>query len=538
MIAATNLTMRFGERTLFEDVSVKFKPEIRYGLIGANGVGKSTFMKILSGQIKSTKGDIAIDRDCTLGYLKQDHYEYDNEVIIDTVLMGNDPLWALHKERDDLYSKDTSELSDKENERMMVIEEEYGEAGGYTMDADAAKLLRGLGIPDEKHYEPMSSLTGGFKLRVLLAQVLFANPDILLLDEPTNHLDMASIDWLVNFLCRHHGTVIVISHDRHFLNSVCTQIADLDYQELRLFPGNYDDFMIANEMALDRQRKDNEKKERQIAELKSFINRFGANASKAKQTTSRKKLLDKIEIDKIKPSSRVSPHIRFNPLTDLGVKVFEVDEVAKKYEYKLFENYSATFANDEKIAILGKNGVGKTTLLKIITKMIEPDKGDVIHGETVEVSYFPQDASDMISGDIPAIDWLSRHSPDDTVLETEIRGFMGKMLFRKEDVFKQVNVLSGGEKARLIIAKMMLEGGNVLIFDEPTNHLDLEAIEALNFALTLVDKTVIFVSHDREFINSLATRIIEIEDGQITDYRGTFSEFESWKRQNKKKAKS
>lgn len=532
MIAASDITMRFGQQTLFENVSVKFTPGCRYGLIGANGSGKSTFMKILTGELAPTFGTVAVDKNCRIGFLKQNHYDYEDVPILDVVYMGDEKLWQIHQEREYLYNK--LELTDEEEERANDIESLFADAGGYTMEASAAKLLIGLGIPEEKHTQPLSSLTGGFKLRVLLAQVLFANPDILLLDEPTNHLDMASIDWLCGMLKNHKGTVIVISHNRYFLNEVCTNIADLDYQEIRLFTGNYDDFMTANAIALENIRRENQKKETRIAELKEFINRFGANASKARQATSRQKELDKIQLEEIKPSSRVSPYIRFNPRTRLGEKVVEGENIAKTYECELFNGFNAQIGNNEKIAIIGTNGVGKTTLLKILLKLVQPDAGSVIHGETMELSYFPQDAAELLGKGESAINWLAKFAPEEGLTEQDLRSFMGKMLFSGDEVHKMTEVLSGGEKARLIIAKMMLEAGNVLALDEPTNHLDLESIEALNYSLTLYPNTVLFVSHDREFISSLATRIIEIADGKITDFPGTLAEYEDFKKRRAK----
>ena len=535
MIAASNLSIRFGKKILFENVSVKFTTGCRYGIIGANGVGKSTFMKILSGELEPSSGQVSIDKDCTMAFLKQDHYQYDKEKVIDAVYMGNETLWKLHLEREALYEKsDIGEITDAESDRLYgELEIEFGDNGGYTMEADAAKLLSGLGIPEDCHNETMSSLSGGFKFRVLLAQVLFAKPDIMLLDEPTNHLDMETIEWLVNFLKRHEGTVLVISHDRHFLNSLCTNIADLDYQELRLFTGNYDDFMTANQIALDRQQKDNERKEKRAAELKDFISRFGANASKAKQATARRKELDRLQIDDFKPSSRIAPYIRFNPLNKLGEKVIDAENISKSYDETLFKDFSISIRNDERIAILGSNGVGKTTLLKTLIQRLKPDTGKVIHGETVNISYFPQDSSEVLDDEKVAIDWLGQFTPNEGITEKDLRSHMGKMLFRKEEVEKEVSVLSGGERARLIIAKMLLEGGNVLILDEPTNHLDLEAIESLNYALTLVEQPIIFVSHDREFVNSLATRILEINSEGIVNYPGNLDEFEAWKAKNK-----
>jgi ATPase subunit of ABC transporter with duplicated ATPase domains len=533
MISVSNLSMRFGQQILFEDVSISFKPNCRYGLIGANGSGKSTFMKIMTGQLTSTTGDVAIERDCTLGYLKQDHYEYDEMSILDTVYSGNGALWKLHVEREELYSK--PDLTEAEGIRVGDVEEQFGDAGGYTMEADAARLLTGLGIAAAVHDEPMNSLTGGFKLRVLLAQVLFADPDILLMDEPTNHLDMASIEWLVDFLSRRKGTVVVISHDRFFLNSVCTHTADLDYNRIRLFPGNYDDFMTADAMIKERKQKENKKKEKRISDLKEFINRFSANASKARQATSRQKELDKIELDKVKPSSRISPYIRFEPSVPLGDKVIELEAVTKSYDLTLFEDFTCTIAKDEKVGIIGTNGVGKTTLVRMLLKELEPDKGRVQQGETVDFNYFPQDSSELLAGDGQAIDWLARWVPGESITETELRSAMGRMLFRGDDVFKPVNVLSGGERARLILSSMLLSGGNVLVLDEPTNHLDLEAIEALNYGLSLVETAVVFVSHDREFVNSLATRIIHIGEDGIIDYPGTLDDFEDMQRRQKRK---
>jgi len=536
MIAASATTMRFGKKTLFENVSIKFRPGHRYGLIGANGSGKSTFMKIMTGQLEASAGEIVIDQGCTMGYLKQDHSMYDEETIIDTVCMGDEALWKLHAEREILYTKD--DLTDAENDRIMVIEDEYGEAGGYEMEANAAKLLTGLGFPEDQHTKSMNTLQGGWKLRILLAQVLFAKPDILLLDEPTNHLDMQSIEWLCSFLNTYEGTLVVISHDRYFLNQVCTHTADLDYQEIRMFTGNYDEFMTTNQMLLEKRNKDVAQKEKRIAELKGFINRFSANASKARQATSRQKELSKIEVDRLKPSTRVSPYIRFEARERLGDKVIEAEGLGMTYDEVLFKDVNLEIGPTEKIGIIGTNGVGKTTLLNLLLKKLEPTSGTVHYGETVDLSYFPQDSHDLINTDEPAVDWLAKWAPDGTIDETELRSAMGRMLFRGDDALKPVNVLSGGERARLIVAKMLLEGGNVIALDEPTNHLDLESIESLNYALTLVENTVIFVSHDREFVNSLATRIFMLEDGVFYDYPGDFDEFEAWKKKLDKEAKA
>ena len=531
MIATSKITMRFGKTALFEDVSVKFTPGNRYGLIGANGSGKSTFMKILTGQLSQTDGQVSVGNDCSVGYLRQDHSEFDDYTIIDAVYTGNPTLWKLHQEREYLYAQD--DLTDEENDRCMHIEDEYGEAGGYTMETEAASLLIGLGFSEDLFEQKMTVLQGGFKLRVLLAQVLFGQPDILLLDEPTNHLDMESIEWLVEFLTRYAGTLITISHDRFFLNQVCTHIADLDYHEIRMFPGNYDDFTIASLDAREQQEKANKKVEKQAHDLKAFISRFSSNASKAKQATSRKKQLDKLDITKMKPSSRVSPFIRFNPKERLGDKVIDVKGISKSYDEQLFSDFTCTIGPEERIAIIGKNGIGKTTLLNIICKELESDAGTVKFGETVQLSLFPQDPSGILDPDARALDWLGRFSDSETS-ETELRAFMGRMLFRGDDSLKKVGVLSGGEKARMILSKMTMEGGNVLALDEPTNHLDLESIEALNFGLSLFPNTLLFVSHDHRFIATLATRILEVTESGIIDYPGTLDEYEALKRSRKK----
>lgn len=532
MITTSKITMRFGQTTLFEDVSVKFVPGNRYGLIGANGSGKSTFMKILTGQLTQSEGDIAVGHGCTLGYLRQDHSAFDEHTIIDTVYTGNPALWKLHCEREYLYNKD--ELTDEENDRCGHIEEEFGDAGGYTMEAEAARLLVGLGFTEDLFDQKMTVLQGGFKLRVLLAQVLFGQPDILLLDEPTNHLDMESIEWLVELLKRYTGTVITISHDRFFLNQVCTHIADLDFHEIRMFPGNYDDFTIASLEARELQEKANKKIEKQAHDLKAFISRFSSNASKAKQATSRKKTLDKLDIKKFKASSRVSPFIRFEPKNRLGDKVIEATSTSKTYDETVFSDFSCTIGPEERVAIIGKNGIGKTTLLNILCGQLESDTGAVKFGETVDIGLFPQDASGILNSKSSALDWLGRFADAGTT-EVELRSFMGRMLFRGEDCWKKIGVLSGGEKARLIISKMTMEGGNVLALDEPTNHLDLESIEALNYALSLFPNTMLFVSHDHRFIATLATRIFEVTETGIVDYPGTLDDYEAMKQREKGK---
>jgi len=512
------LSKRFGADILFDEVSVKFTPGNCYGLVGANGSGKSTFVKILAGIEPATSGTVTIGNGCTLGFLRQDHAEFDDIPLLDTVFMGNPKLWALHQEREALYAK--AELSEAEHERSVVIEHEFGDAGGYTMAADAAKLLAGLGFKEDVFTKEMRTLQGGFKLRVLLAQVLFGHPDVLLLDEPTNHLDMESIEWLVELLARYEGTVIVISHDRFFLNQACSHIADLDYHEIRMFTGNYDAFTIASLEARELREKANEKMEKQIHDLKAFISRFSANASKSKQATSRQKQLAKIELNDMKPSSRVSPYIRFTPKRRLGDKVIDAVGISKSYGTTLFDKFSCKIGPKEKIAIIGKNGTGKTTLLKILCGQLRPDSGSVSLGETVQLSIFPQDPGEVLDPQSQALDWLGTFADDKDRTPSGLRSFMGRMLFSKDDVFKKIQVLSGGETARLILAKMMLEGGNVTVLDEPTNHLDLESIEALNFALAQLESTVIFVSHDHRLIGSLATRILEIRDGKVLDRTG------------------
>ncbi|MDX1957563.1 MAG: ATP-binding cassette domain-containing protein [Leptospiraceae bacterium] len=526
MISVANLTVRYGKKTLFEDVSAKFKAGERYGLIGANGSGKSTFLKILSGLEQATSGNVVIDKGMKLGYLKQDHYEYEHETCINTVLSGNKELWELSVERDRLYA--LPEMSEEEGIKASEIEEKFADLGGYESESIAGELLEGLGIPSSIHTEPLSVLTGGFKLRVLLAQVLYQKPDILLLDEPTNHLDIKTINWLENFLHEHLGVLIVISHDRHFINSVSSYIADLDYNTIRLYPGNYDDYMEASTLARDQMKNENKRNQEKIAGLQDFVNRFSANASKAKQATSRQKLIEKLKANQIeiKPSSRVSPYIRFKVGKPLGKDVINAVGISKSYGSKtIFKDFSINIGKGEKVAIIGTNGVGKTTLLKVLLKQIEPDTGTVEWGMTVEPSYFPQDHKEALQEDKPSlIDWLYQFAPPDTDT-TVLRGLLGRMLFSGDMALKNTSVLSGGEKARLIISRIIMDEDNLITLDEPTNHLDLETIESLNYALTQYEGTVIFVSHDREFVSSIATRIIEVSEDRVIDYKGTYEEF-------------
>ncbi|HMV76734.1 MAG TPA: ATP-binding cassette domain-containing protein [Leptospiraceae bacterium] len=539
MISVSNLTVRYGKKTLFEDVSIKFKEGERYGLIGANGSGKSTFLKILAGMDQPTSGSVSLDKGMRLGYLKQDHYGYDEVTIMNAVLMGNPELWEVSQERDRLYA--LPEMSDEEGILASEIEEKFADLGGYEAESYAGELLVGLGIPSNLHNEPMSRITGGFKLRVLLAQVLFLKPEILLLDEPTNHLDIKTISWLENFLSGHRGVLIVISHDRHFINSISTNIADLDYNVIRVYPGNYDDYMEASTMAREQQINENKRNKEKIAGLQEFVNRFSANASKAKQATSRQRLIEKLKGQQIeiKPSSRVSPYIRFKVGKPLGKDVINAVGISKSYgKTKVFEDVNITIAKGEKVAIIGTNGAGKTTLVKCLMKQMEPDSGKVEWGTSVFASYFPQDHKEGIGDDKNTlIDWLYQFAPPDTDT-TVLRGLLGRMLFSGDMALKGTSVLSGGEKSRLIIARMIMAEDNVLALDEPTNHLDLESIESLNYALSQYEGTVLFVSHDREFVSSLATRIIEVTPERVMDFTGTYDEYLSkegndfFKRQN------
>ncbi len=524
MISITDLSVSFGKKTLFENVSIKFKEGNRYGLIGANGSGKSTLLKIMAGMEESSAGAVAIDSGVKVGYLKQDHYQYENETVMNTVLMGNPEFWKINQERDAIYAK--SEMTEEDGIRASELEETFADMGGYEAESVAGELLEGLGIPTAYHGELMSSLTGGFKLRVLLAQVLFLRPDVLLLDEPTNHLDIKTIHWLENFLTAYEGVVIVISHDRHFINSIATHVCDLDYGTIKVYPGNYDDFMEASTAARERAVSENKRKQEKIAELQEFVNRFSSNAARSKQATSRAKAIEKIKLDDIRPTSRVSPFIRFKCRKPLGKDVIEAAKIKKVYDRVIFEDLDLIIGKGEKVAIIGTNGVGKTTLLKTLLKKTEPDSGTVTWGETVSASYFPQDHREAITEDADQLtDWLYRNSENPEIDTTAVRGILGRMLFRGDQALKPTSVLSGGEKSRLIIGLMILREDNLLALDEPTNHLDLESIESLNYALTVYDGTVIFVSHDREFVSSLATRIIEVTPDKIIDFPGTYEEY-------------
>jgi ATPase subunit of ABC transporter with duplicated ATPase domains len=515
--------MQFGAKPLFENISIKFGDCNRYGLIGANGCGKSTFMKILSGDLEPTAGNVSITPNERLGSLRQDQFAFEEFSVIDTVIMGHKELWQVKQNRDYIYS--LPEMTAEQGMQVAELEVEYAELDGYTAEARAGELLLGLEIPIEQHYGLMSAVAPGWKLRVLLAQTLFANPDIMLLDEPTNNLDINTIRWLENILNERQCTMIIISHDRHFLNSVCTHMADMDYGELRLYPGNYDEYMIASTQARERLQSENAKKKAQIAELQTFVSRFSANASKARQATSRAKLIDKIKLDEVKPSSRVSPFIRFDQSKKLHRLALEVEGVSQGYgNQPLFKNLKLTVAAGERIAIIGPNGIGKSTLLKTLVNELEPDTGSVKWAENAEIGYFAQDHAHDFAEGLPLIEWMGqwrKESDDDQV----IRGTLGRLLFSQDDIKKSVKVLSGGEQGRMLFGKLILQKNNVLVLDEPTNHLDMESIESLNLALENYVGTLIFVSHDREFVSSLATRIIELTANGVVDFNGNYEDY-------------
>jgi len=523
LISTANITIQFGAKPLFENISVKFGDGNRYGLIGANGCGKSTFMKILSGQLEQTAGTIGIDADESFAVLGQDQFAFEEFNVIDTVIMGHKQLWEVKKERDRIYS--LPDMSEDEGMKVAELEVEFAEMDGYTAEARAGELLLGLEIPIEQHSGLMSSVAPGWKLRVLLAQVLFADPDILLLDEPTNNLDINTIRWLENILNERNSTMIIISHDRHFLNSVCSHMADLDYGELRIYPGNYDEYMIAATQAREQLYSSNAKKKAQIAELQAFVSRFSANASKAKQATSRAKRIDKIKLDDIKVSSRVNPFIRFDQDKQLYRRALEVEGVTKSFDDNtIFDGLNLNVDVGERIAIIGPNGIGKTTLLRCLVGELESSKGKIKWSENASVGYFAQDHSADFKEDSTLYDWLYhwKQEKDD---EQVIRGTLGKMLFSQDDIKKSVKVISGGEQGRMLFGKLMLQKDNILVMDEPTNHLDMESIESLNTALENYPGTLIFVSHDREFVSSVATRIIEMTPKEIVQYDGSYEEY-------------
>ena len=523
MITTANITMQFGSKPLFENISVKLGNGNRYGLIGANGCGKSTFMKILTGQQAPSSGNVSYDPDERIGVLGQDQYAFEEYSVIDTVIMGHKELWEIKAERDRIYA--LPEMSDEEGMKVGELENTFAEMDGYSAEARAGELLLGLEIPETQHFGPMSEVAPGWKLRVLLAQALFADPDILLLDEPTNNLDINTIRWLEETLNSRKSTMVIISHDRHFLNAVCTHMADMDYGELRVFPGNYDEYMTAATQARERQYAENAKKKAQIAELQSFVSRFSANASKAKQATSRQKQLEKIKLEDIKPSSRVNPYIVLGQEKKLFRNALQINGLSKSFDdHTLFKGVDLLLEVGERLAVIGANGIGKTTFLNCITETIAADAGTIKWSENVEIGYFKQDNMGAFKQDITAFQWMEQFKkPEDD--EQAIRSVMGRMLFSKEDSQKKVSVLSGGEKGRLMFGKLMLQQPNVIIMDEPTNHLDMESIESLNLALENYPGTLIFVSHDRQFVSSIATRVLEILPHEVVDFRGTYSDY-------------
>ena len=523
MISTANITMQFAAKPLFENISVKFGDGNRYGLIGANGCGKSTFMKILAGSQTPTAGNVSITPNERLGILSQDQYAFEQYTVVDTVMMGHEELWAIKQERDRIYS--LPEMSEEEGMKVADLEVQFSELDGYSAESRAGEILMGAGITQELHYGPMSQVAPGWKLRVLLAQALFADPDILLLDEPTNNLDIDTIRWLEATLNERKCTMIIISHDRHFLNAVCTHMADIDYGELRIYPGNYDDFMTASTAARERQQSENAKKSAEIADLQQFVSRFSANASKAKQATSRAKRIEKIQLEDIKPSSRISPYIRFKQEKKLHRQALVLEKLGHGFEQTpLFDKGSMILEAGARLAVIGENGAGKTTFLRCLMDELTPDNGTVKWAENATLGYCPQDSSAEFACDLNLFDWMSqwrKPSHDDQI----VRATLGRLLFSSHDFDKQAKVCSGGEKNRLLFGKLMMMDTNVLLLDEPTNHLDMECIEALNLALEYYDGTLIFVSHDREFVSSLATRIIDIKDHELVDFQGTYEEY-------------
>ncbi len=523
VISAANLSIQFGQKPLFENVSVNFGNGNRYGLIGANGSGKSTFMKILAGELEPTVGNVSLDPNERIGQLRQDQFAYEEYSVLDTVIMGHEQLWLLKQERDRLYG--LAEMTDEEGIRVADLEAEFAELDGYTAESRAGELLEGIGITVDQHNGPMSAIAPGWKLRVLLAQALFSDPDILLLDEPTNNLDIKTVRWLEDYLVGSQSTMVIISHDRHFLNSVCTHMADLDYGKLSVFPGNYDEYMTAATQARERMYADNAKKKAKMADLQAFVSRFSANASKARQATSRARQLEKIELEEIKPSSRVSPFIRFEQDKELRRFVVEATGLKKGFdEGPLFEDLDLTIEAGARVGIIGPNGIGKTTLARCLLGHTPLDHGEVKWSENAQLGYCSQDHAADFETDMSLYDWIAQWQPKDAD-EQLIRGTLGRMLFSKDESEKSVKVVSGGEKARLMFGKLILQKPNVLVMDEPTNHLDMESIEALNLALENYPGTLIFISHDREFVASLATRIIDMTPSGIVDYHGTYDEY-------------
>ena len=523
MIAANNVTLRIGKKALFEDVNIKFTEGNCYGLIGANGAGKSTFLKILSGQLETTSGDITITPGQRLSFLQQDHFKYDAYPVLDTVIMGNKSLYEIMKEKEAIYAKE--DFSDEDGIRASELEGEFAEMNGWEAESDAAQLLNGLGIETEIHYAIMGDLTGSQKVKVLLAQALFGNPDILLLDEPTNHLDLNAIEWLEEFLINFENTVIVVSHDRYFLNKVCTHTADIDYGKIQLYAGNYDFWYESSQLLIKQMKEANRKKEEKIKELQEFISRFSANASKSKQATSRKRALEKIQLDEMRPSSRKYPYIDFRPNREIGNEVLMVEGLSKTVDgVKVLDNLTFTLGREDKVAFVGGNEQAKTVLFKILMGEMEPDEGTYKWGVTTSQSYFPKDNTLEFDNDLTIADWLTQYSEIKDA--TYVRGFLGRMLFPGEDGVKKVRILSGGEKVRCLLSKMMISGANVLLFDEPTNHLDMESITALNNGMIKFPGVILFASHDHQIVQTTANRIMEImPNGILIDKITTYDEY-------------
>ena len=523
MISANNITLRVGKKALFEDVNIKFTEGNCYGLIGANGAGKSTFLKILSGQLEPTNGDIVITPGQRLSFLQQDHFKYDSFNVLDTVIMGHARLYEIMKEKEAIYAKE--DFTDEDGIRASELEGEFAEMNGWEAESDAATLLNGLGIESELHYTQMADLTGSQKVKVLLAQALFGNPDILLLDEPTNHLDLPAIEWLEEFLINFDNTVIVVSHDRYFLNKVCTHTADIDYGKIQLYAGNYDFWFESSQLLIKQMKEANKKKEEKIKELQEFISRFSANASKSKQATSRKRALEKIQLDDMRPSSRKYPYIDFRPNREIGNEVLMVENLSKTIDgVKVLDNISFTLGHDDKVAFVGANEQAITTFFRILVGELEPDEGSYKWGVTTSQAYFPKDNTQEFDNDLTITDWLTQYSEIKDA--TYVRGFLGRMLFPGEDGVKKVRVLSGGEKVRCLLSKMMISGANILILDEPTNHLDMESITALNNGLIKFPGVILFTSHDHQFVQTTANRIMEIlPDGKLIDKITTYDEY-------------
>ena len=522
MLNAVGVTIRFGKRTLFEDVNIKFNKGCCYGIIGANGAGKSTFLKVLSGELEPSKGEVTKEKTERLSVLKQDHFAFEDYTVMDTVIMGNQELYNIMKEKDAIYAK--PDFNEEDGMKAAKLEERFAELDGWNAEADSAQLLNDMGIDTENHYKLMSSMEAKDKVKVLLAQALFGNPDILLLDEPTNDLDLKTINWLEEFLINFENTVIVVSHDRYFLNKVCTHIADVDFGQIKVYPGNYDFWYESSQLLAKQMKEANKKKEEKIKELQAFIARFSANASKSKQATSRKKSLEKIELDEIKPSNRRYPYIDFKPDREPGKEILKVKNISKTINgEKLLNNVSFTVKDKDKIALLADNENAKTVLFQIIAGELEPDEGEIEWGTTITNTYFPKDNSYLFNEDMTITDWLRQYSKDPD--ETYVRSFLGRMLFSGEEALKYVKVLSGGEKVRCVLSKMMLSGANFLIMDEPTNHLDMESITALNEGMKKFIGNIIFTSHDHQLTQTVANRIIDIKEDRVVDREVTYDEY-------------